>query len=92
MRRGDGGEALVVGPRETLPSKRAAGIDHDAVARARRLAAALGELHAVVLTGGVGQHSAELRAAALGGSCEAGPDPDRGWTVTAVLPRAGVGA
>ncbi|PKH40893.1 acetate kinase [Nocardioides alpinus] len=29
--------------------------------------AALGELHAVVLTGGVGQHSPELRAAALGG-------------------------
>ncbi|HEX5918886.1 MAG TPA: acetate kinase [Nocardioides sp.] len=29
--------------------------------------AALGELHAVVLTGGVGQHSAELRAAALTG-------------------------
>ncbi len=29
--------------------------------------AALGELHAVVLTGGVGQHSADLRAAALGG-------------------------
>jgi acetate kinase len=29
--------------------------------------AALGELHAVVFTGGVGQHSAELRAAAVGG-------------------------
>ena len=29
--------------------------------------AALGQLHAVVLTGGVGQHSPELRAAALGG-------------------------
>ena len=29
--------------------------------------AALGELHAVVLTGGVGQHSPELRSAALGG-------------------------
>ncbi|MGW3787333.1 sensor histidine kinase [Micromonospora chokoriensis] len=28
----------------------------------------------------------------LGGTCEAGPDPDRGWTVTAVLPREGVGA
>ncbi|XVV00639.1 sensor histidine kinase [Actinosynnema sp. CA-248983] len=26
------------------------------------------------------------RAHLLGGSCEAGPDPDRGWTVTAVLP------
>ena len=27
------------------------------------------------------------RADLLGGTCEAGPDPDRGWTVTAVLPR-----
>lgn len=29
------------------------------------------------------------RAALLGGTCEAGPNPDRGWTVTAVLPRTG---
>jgi signal transduction histidine kinase len=29
------------------------------------------------------------RADLLGGRCEAGPNPDRGWTVTAVLPRAG---
>ena len=29
------------------------------------------------------------RADLLGGTCEAGPDPDRGWTVTAVLPRTG---
>lgn len=29
------------------------------------------------------------RAGMLGGTCEAGPNPDRGWTVTAVLPRAG---
>ncbi len=29
------------------------------------------------------------RADLLGGTCEAGPDPGRGWTVTAVLPRAG---
>ncbi len=28
------------------------------------------------------------RATLLGGSLEAGPRPDRGWTVTAVLPRA----
>ena len=27
------------------------------------------------------------RAAMLGGTCEAGPAPDRGWMVTAVLPR-----
>jgi signal transduction histidine kinase len=27
------------------------------------------------------------RAGLLGGICEAGPNPDRGWTVTAVLPR-----
>ncbi|MEV4580801.1 histidine kinase [Nonomuraea jabiensis] len=34
------------------------------------------------------------RAGLLGGTCEAGPDPgrDRGWTVTAVLPRAGAAA
>jgi signal transduction histidine kinase len=29
------------------------------------------------------------RAGLLGGTCEAGPNPDRGWTVSAVLPRAG---
>ncbi len=29
------------------------------------------------------------RAALLGGTCAAGPDPDRGWTVTAVLPGTG---
>ena len=28
------------------------------------------------------------RAELLGGTCEAGPAPDRGWAVTAVLPRA----
>jgi signal transduction histidine kinase len=27
------------------------------------------------------------RAGLLGGTCEAGPNPDRGWTVTAVLPK-----
>lgn len=32
------------------------------------------------------------RADLLGGTCEAGPDPDRGWTVTAVLPRTGTPA
>jgi len=29
------------------------------------------------------------RAELLGGTCEAGPGPERGWTVTAALPRAG---
>ena len=29
------------------------------------------------------------RADLLGGACEAGPDPERGWTVTARLPRTG---
>lgn len=29
------------------------------------------------------------RAGLLGGTCEAGPNPDRGWTVTAMLPRTG---
>lgn len=29
------------------------------------------------------------RAGLHGGTCEAGPNPDRGWTVTAVLPRKG---
>jgi signal transduction histidine kinase len=29
------------------------------------------------------------RAALLGGNCEAGPAPGRGWTVSAVLPRGG---
>ncbi len=30
------------------------------------------------------------RAGLLGGTCEAGPNPGRGWTVTAVLPRTGM--
>jgi signal transduction histidine kinase len=32
------------------------------------------------------------RADLLGGTFEAGPNPDRGWTVTAVLPRTGSAA
>jgi signal transduction histidine kinase len=32
------------------------------------------------------------RAGLLGGTCEAGPNPHRGWTVSAVLPRTGVAA
>lgn len=30
-----------------------------------------------------------VRVSLLGGTCEAGPGSDRGWTVSAVLPRAG---
>ncbi|TQS45355.1 sensor histidine kinase [Cryptosporangium phraense] len=37
---------------------------------------------------GYGLRGMAERAALLGGSCEAGPDPERGWTVTARLPRA----
>jgi signal transduction histidine kinase len=32
------------------------------------------------------------RAALLGGTFEAGPGPDKGWTVNAVVPRAGAGS
>ena len=32
------------------------------------------------------------RAALLGGTLEAGPDPGKGWTVNAVLPRSGAGS
>jgi len=32
------------------------------------------------------------RAGLLGGTCEAGPDPEQGWTVTAALPRTGTAA
>lgn len=32
------------------------------------------------------------RADLLGGTCEAGPNPGRGWTVTVVLPRTGLAA
>jgi signal transduction histidine kinase len=39
-------------------------------------------------TPGYGLVGMAERAGLLGGTCEAGPDPDRGWTVTAVLPRA----
>ena len=38
---------------------------------------------------GYGLTGMRERAALLGGSCEAGPAPDRGWTVSALLPRAG---
>ncbi len=39
--------------------------------------------------GGYGLVGMTERAGLLGGTCEAGPNPDRGWTVTAVLPRTG---
>lgn len=37
---------------------------------------------------GYGLRGMTERAGLLGGTCEAGPGPERGWTVTAVLPRA----
>jgi len=40
-------------------------------------------------TSGYGLIGMIERAGLLGGTCEAGPSPDRGWTVTAVLPRTG---
>jgi signal transduction histidine kinase len=43
-------------------------------------------------TSGYGLVGMAERAHLLGGSLEAGPGPDRGWTITAVLPRNGVPA
>jgi signal transduction histidine kinase len=40
-------------------------------------------------SGGYGLVGMAERARLLGGSCEAGPGSDRGWVVTAVLPRNG---
>ena len=40
-------------------------------------------------TAGFGLVGMAERARLLGGTCEAGPNPDRGWTVVAVLPRGG---
>ncbi|MFI9530446.1 sensor histidine kinase [Micromonospora rosaria] len=39
--------------------------------------------------GGFGIVGMTERAGLLGGTCEAGPDPDRGWTVAVALPRTG---
>jgi signal transduction histidine kinase len=41
---------------------------------------------------GYGLRGMAERAGLLGGTCEAGPRDGRGWTVTAVLPRAGAAA
>lgn len=43
-------------------------------------------------TSGYGIVGMTERATLLGGTLEAGPNRDRGWTVTAVLPRAGASA
>jgi signal transduction histidine kinase len=43
-------------------------------------------------TGGYGLVGMSERAGLLGGTCQAGPNAERGWTVTAVLPRTGVHA
>jgi signal transduction histidine kinase len=43
-------------------------------------------------TPGYGLIGMTERADLLGGTCEAGPNTDRGWTVTAVLPRGGAAA
>jgi signal transduction histidine kinase len=40
-------------------------------------------------TGGYGLRGMTERALQLGGRVQAGPNPDRGWTVTAVLPKKG---
>ncbi|WP_422770098.1 sensor histidine kinase [Plantactinospora sp. WMMC1484] len=42
--------------------------------------------------GGFGIVGMTERAGLLGGTCEAGPNPDRGWTVTVALPRTGTPA
>ena len=51
-----------------------------------------GEGAAVRATGspGYGLIGMIERADLLGGTVEAGPDPERGWTVTAVLPRTAI--
>ncbi|MGI5239606.1 sensor histidine kinase [Dactylosporangium sp. CA-139066] len=43
---------------------------------------------ATATAGGFGLAGMVERAGLVGGTCEAGPGPGRGWTVTAVLPRA----
>ncbi|GAA3254467.1 sensor histidine kinase [Nonomuraea helvata] len=48
-----------------------------------------GEVSSVHSMPGYGLIGMIERAGLLGGTCQAGPNPDRGWTVTAVLPRTG---
>ncbi|MDA2806694.1 sensor histidine kinase [Nocardiopsis suaedae] len=48
-----------------------------------------GALHRAIEAPGHGITGMKERAELLGGTCEAAPDPGRGWTVTAVLPRSG---
>ena len=51
-----------------------------------------GDSGPVAASSGYGLIGMAERAGLLGGTCEAGPNPGRGWTVTAVLPRTGVPA
>jgi len=51
-----------------------------------------GDTSAVRQPAGYGLIGMVERAGLLGGTCEAGPNPGRGWTVTAVLPRTGATA
>ena len=46
-------------------------------------------VHAASVAPGYGVVGMTERAAILGGTLAAGPRPDQGWTVDAVLPRAG---
>ncbi|WP_249997814.1 sensor histidine kinase [Actinoplanes sp. M2I2] len=48
-----------------------------------------GEASRASVVTGFGLAGMAERAGLLGGTCEAGPGPGRGWTVTAALPRAG---
>ncbi|MGH8940005.1 MAG: sensor histidine kinase, partial [Actinomycetes bacterium] len=46
------------------------------------------QVHPSSVNAGYGVVGMTERAALLGGTCEAGPGPDHGWVVHAVLPRA----
>ena len=51
-----------------------------------------GEATRASVAGGFGLAGMAERAGLLGGTCEAGPGPGRGWTVSAALPRTGAAA